>query len=76
MPGNRIRCKVTAVDITGVAGYSILSQALKIPEDDRLTCSNGGTGVAAEFHPSSPFSGHPWVSYSLLLARWHWNSIV
>lgn len=62
MPGNRIRCKVTAVDVTGVAGYSILSQPFEISEeDDRLNCSNSG-GVVAEFHWSSPFTGQPWVS--------------
>ena len=62
MPGNRVRCKVTAVDVTGVAGYSILSQALEISEEgDRFNCSNG-TGVVAKFHQSSPFTGQPWVS--------------
>lgn len=62
IPGSRVRCKTTAVDATGVAGYKRPSQALEIPVENRLHCSNGTSRIEAEFHLSSLFTGQPQVS--------------
>lgn len=59
-PGSRVRCKATAVDMTGVAGYKRPSQAVEILKENPLQCSIGG--FTAEFHPASPFTGQPQVS--------------
>ena len=60
--GSRVRCKATAVDVTGVAGYKRPSQAVEMLEENPLQCTNNIGGFTAEFHPASPFTGHPQVS--------------
>ena len=62
LPGSRIRCKATPVDVTGVAGYRRPSQALVVSEEDQPNCSNSSGKIQAKFHPSLPFTGHPQVS--------------
>lgn len=66
LPGSRIRCLATAVDATGVVGYTMPSEALEIPEENQLNCSSITT---VEFHPSSPFTGRPQVSFTA--NSWH-----
>ena len=63
LPGSKVRCKATAVDVTGVAGYKRPSQALEIPEENQTQCSNSIGEFTAEFHPSSPFTGQSQVSH-------------
>ena len=63
LPGSRVRCKATAVDMTGVHGYKRPSQALEILKESRPQCLNSISGVTVELHPSSPFTGRPQVSY-------------
>ena len=64
--GSRVRCKATAVDVTGVAGYKRPSQTVEILEENTTNttqCSNSIGGFTAEFHPASPFTGQPQVSH-------------
>lgn len=62
MPESKVRCKATAVDVTGFVGYKRLSEALEVEEQSRPHCMNSSAGATVEIHPSSPpFTGQPQV---------------